>query len=761
MTDSRSSVQALVRLLEVFSLDNEESVRTRAIDAAVESFDAVGAGIVRDGRVIESTGFGDAPYALVQLGDAGPGRRAASVEPFGLMHTLCIPIYGKPGTMFVLARATEPFSGEEAVVARAMVRLMRYGIRTIGALNDEHRMTTELASQVVANKDLAERLAARHGSFVRRLLQIQRAVTSAAPTDESLEVILDETGTLFGSDHVAIRRLDTEDDERSLWTANLGRADVAGLEKWGVEKGISGRAIAENHLVVDPSYRPRLLEAGEADRSAMAAPIYCHGEIAGTMTIVGGPDRVDPHDEEDREALLILSGYVSVAISASAIRRDLHASLRDARWRASHDSLTGLPNRHRMLELIEKYLRDGISPTVLYIDVDGFKTANDLYGHQAGDSALIGLAERLVHSVREDESVGRLAGDEFVVVLPPMDRADALTVARRVSSHMAEPLEIAGHQVRLPASIGVTLAEATTAEALLEAADHAMYRAKQLSGERIVFYDDELRRERLRRVEVEQQLRKAVVDMSEFAVHYQPIVTSPDNQTCGYEALLRWTSPAIGPVVPDEFITVAEQIGLISDIDLWVLRTVVEEASSDPTGSVSFSVNMSPATFLAPNLPQALAATIGEKTCCRGRLAIEITERVMLGDPVIVARNIEAIRRLGVAVVVDDFGTGYSSLSYLRSLRIDGLKIDRSFVVGAQHDSRGRAVLAAVIGLAHDLGLEPTAEGIETSEQLDLVHDLGCTRYQGFLFGRPAPFHDDGAIPLPPSVEEESSRRST
>ena len=753
MTDSRASVQALVRLLEVFSLNDEESVRTRTIDAAVESFDAVGAGIVCDGRVVESTGFGDAPHALVQLAEAGPGRRAVSVEPLGSVHTLCIPINGKPGTTFVLVRATDPFSGEEAVVARAMVRLMRYGIRTIGALNDEQRMTTELASQVVANRDLAERLAARHGSLVMRLLQIQRAVTSAAPTDESLEVILDETRTLFGSDLVAIRRIDTEDDQRSLWTANLGGAAVSGLKKWGVDEGISGKAIAENHLVVDTSYRPRLVDPGDADRSAMAAPIYCHGEIAGAMTIVGGRDRVEPHDEEDREALLILSGYVSVAISAAATQRDLHASLHDARWRASHDSLTGLPNRRRVLELIEDYLGDGISPTVLYIDVDGFKTANDLYGHQAGDSALIGLAERLVQSVRQHESVGRLAGDEFVVILPPMGRADALAVARRVSTHLAAPLEIAGHQVRLPASIGVTLTEATTAEALLEAADHAMYRAKELSGERIVFYDDELRRERLRRVEVEQQLRKAVGDMSEFAVHYQPIVTSPDNQTCGYEALLRWTSSEIGSVVPDEFIPVAEQIGLISDIDLWVLRSVVEEATNDPMGSVSFSVNMSPATFLAPNLPDALAATIGEQTCGAGRLAIEITERVMLGDPVIVARNIEAIRRLGVAVVVDDFGTGYSSLSYLRSLRVDGLKIDRSFVVGAQNDSRGRAVLAAVIGLAHDLGLEPTAEGIETSEQLDLVHDLGCTRYQGFLFGRPAPLHDDGALPLPGAAD--------
>ena len=758
MTDSRSSVQALVRLLEVFTLADEEAVRTRTIDAAVESFDAAAAGIVCGGRVIESTGLGGDDGRLATLVAGGPGRSTATLEHLGDVEVLGVPVDGKPDTMFVLARVGAPFSGEETVVARAMVRMMRFGVRTISALNDGQRVAAELASQVVANRQLAEQLAARHGSLVARLLQIQQAVTSAAPFDESLEVILSQTTALFGSDLISIRRTDLTDGERSLWTANIDDEAVAKLQRWGASEGISGRAIAENHLVVETDYQPQLVGGGR-HRSAMAAPIYCQGQIAGAMTIVAGPDRPEPHDEEDREALLILSGLVSVAISGAATRRDLHASLDDARWRAAHDSLTGLPNRSRVLEVIEDYLQQGLSPTVLYIDVDGFKTANDLYGHQAGDLALIGLAERLRQSVRGEESVGRLAGDEFVAVLPPMDRSDALAVARRVSDRLAAPLDIAGNQVRLPASIGVTLTEATSAEVLLEAADHAMYRAKQLTGERIVFYDDELRRERLRRVEVEQELRQAVADMSEFAVHYQPIVVSPGHETCGFEALLRWTSAAIGPVAPDEFITVAEQIGLISDIDLWVLRTVVEQAADDPTGHASFSVNMSPATFLAPNLPEALEETLAELTCPADRLEIEITERVMVGDPVIVARNIEAIRRLGVAVVVDDFGTGYSSLSYLRSLQIDGLKIDRSFVVGAQHDSRGRAVLAAVIGLAHDLGLEPTAEGIETDEQLALVHDLGCTRYQGFLFGRPGPLESHDHLNTDPTGGRGPGRR--
>ena len=739
MTDSRASVQALVRLLEVFTLSDEGSVRMRTIDAVVESFDAVVAGIVCEGRVIVSTGLGDSDHDLIGVAANGVGRSTIELEAIGTVNALCIPIDGKPGTMFVLARTGDPFSGEETVVVRAMVRLMRYGVRTIHALNDGQRIARELESQVVANRELAERLADRHGSLVRRLLQIQWAVTSAAPSDESLEVILNQTKALFGSDMVVIRRIDTDEDQRSLWSARIEGSVAAELGRWGSEEGISGRAMRENHLVVDPHYRSQLLGHDLPTRSAMAAPIYCHGEIAGAMTIVAGPDRTEPHDEEDGEALLILSGYVSVAISDAATRRDLHASLDDARWRAAHDGLTGLANRSRVVELIDAHLRNGVSPTVLYIDVDGFKTANDLYGHQAGDLALIGIAERLVNSVRGEESVGRLAGDEFVIVLPPMSRTEALAVAERVSDQLGEPLEIAGNQIRLPASIGVMITEADSAEALLEAADHAMYRAKQHPGERIIVYDDELRRERLGRVAVEQQLRKAVSDMSEFAVHYQPIVAAPHHQICGYEALLRWTSAAIGKVSPDEFITIAEQIGLISEIDLWVLRTVVEQSTNDPTGAGLFSVNMSPATFLAPNLPEALAATIDVEAFPPNRLAIEITERVVLGDPVVVERNIEAIRSMGIAVVVDDFGTGYSSLSYLRSLRLDGLKIDRSFVVGAQNDRRGRAVLAAVIGLAHNLGLEPTAEGIETEEQLELVHDLGCNRYQGYLFGMAQP----------------------
>ncbi len=744
MSGRRASVEALARLLEVFTLGDEDSVRSRTTIAVVETFDALIAGVVCAGRVVFSAGLSDAGSELIELAEAGPGRSTAELPAIGVVSVLCIPIDGKPGTMFVIARTGEAFSGEETVVAGAMVRLMRYGVRTIHALNRSQLIASELECQVEANRALAEQLADRHGSLVRRLLQIQRAVTSAAPSDESLTVILDQAKELFDSDMVAIRRIDRTDGERSLWSARIDGSALARLSEWGGNEGISGRAIEENHLVVDRAYRARLLGPDAPARSAMAAPIYCHGEIVGTMSVLAEPDRAEPHDEEDGVTLLILAGYVSVAISNDVTRRDLHASLRDARWRAAHDGLTGLPNRSRVLELIEQYLDGGISPTVLYIDVDGFKTANDLYGHQAGDHALIVLADRLLGSVRGQECVGRLAGDEFVIILPPMSRSDALAVARRVSTRLGAPFEVAGNQIHLPASIGVMVADGDSAEALLEAADHAMYCAKRQPGERIAVYDDELRRNRLRRVAVEQHLRKAIAEMSEFAVHYQPIVAAPSHEICGYEALLRWTSATLGDVAPDEFIAVAEQIGLISDIDLWVLRAVVQEAIEAPSGTASFSVNMSAATFLAPNLPEALADAIDVDGFIPHRLAIEITERVVLGDPVVVERNIDAIRELGVAVVVDDFGTGYSSLSYLRNLRLDGLKIDRSFVVGAQHDRRGRAVLAAVLQLAQDLGLEPTAEGIETEEQLALVHDLGCNRYQGYLFGRPRPLSDFG-----------------
>lgn len=285
------------------------------------------------------------------------------------------------------------------------------------------------------------------------------------------------------------------------------------------------------------------------------------------------------------------------------------------------------------------------------------------------------------------------------------------------------------------------------AETLLEAADVAMYRAKRDPGERIAFYGDQIRRERSRQIEIEQQLRLGLPGFEEFWLAYQPIVVDSDVPHVGYEALLRWRNGSLGPTGPEEFIAVAEGMGIVTSIDEWVLGQSLTMIANHPEANLDrVSVNLSAASFLRPNLAQFVRRALEANRVDGTRLAVELTERVMLGDIAVASRNINALRDLGVRIVVDEFGTGYSSLSYLRDLHFDALKIDRSLVQGATHDRRGAAILRAVLSSSNDLGTDPIAEGVETTEQLNFLRRLGVRQFHGYLFGRPAPIADWLAI---------------
>ncbi len=706
MRTRTSSVLALVRLLEVFALDSDRAVRQRTMESAAEAFDAAIVGIVCNGSVIASIGLKGDTTGLVAAAQTGAGTRTLEYDVAGCRQLMCLPIEGKPGTFFVLLRENVPFGGEDAVIARAMVRLMRLAVRTISAFEEEQRLAAELH--------------ARHTSLMQRLMAIQSLVSTAGATTETLQAILDQAGTLFGTDLVAIRRTDG------------GR----GGAEWDAfaDASLAKKAIDSGSLVDEPR-----IDGFPEVNGGLAAPLYCRGVLAGAMTVLGGPERSTPHDDEDREALMILAGYVSVALTDAANTGELQQSLAEAEWRAGHDHLTGLPNRVRIVELIDEEIAAGRRPIALYLDFDGFKAINDLYGHAVGDAALVEMARRVVSVIRTEEAVARLAGDEFVALLPELPEEQALGVARRVASVLNAPLEVDGHQLLLPASIGIATIRAVDAEELLDAADLAMYVAKGSPGERIAFFDEELRAARGRRVQVEQALRLAIVEMSEFELHYQPIVGHPHRRIAGVEALIRWQPGGMDKVSPEEFITIAEEAGIVAHIDRWVLERAVADVARLPRSDIRVSVNLSPASFLMPDLPSVVGEILSRYGVAPHLLALEITERVMLGDERIVKANIEALHDLGAAVVLDDFGTGYSSLSYLPELNIRGLKIDRSFVVGAQTDWRGHRVLAAVIRLARELGVETVAEGVETEQQFEMVSELGCTRFQGHLFGRPQP----------------------
>ncbi len=422
------------------------------------------------------------------------------------------------------------------------------------------------------------------------------------------------------------------------------------------------------------------------------------------------------------------------------------ASERRLTHAAAHDSLTGLANRTQLLNVLDECLAGGAAAAVLFVDLDRFKAINDTHGHLAGDRVLCTVASRILGSVESSMTVGRLAGDEFVLVMPDTDETAATVVAERIRDTVAHPIQVIGErQVVVTASIGIasTAAHRATAEGLLGDADMAMYRAKQRGRACIDVFDGALRAARSRRLDLADRLRGAILDHS-IEVHYQPIVRFDSGETVGYEALARWTDPDLGPVPPDEFIPVAEDHGLIVALGKGVLLQACRRAATwaaAPGGSPpAISVNLSAYQLSDPHLPADVASVLAVSGLSPERLCLEVTESVLMDDVTASIAVLDGLRSGGVRLVIDDFGTGYSSLNYLRRLPVDGIKIDRSFVADlGLHADDDDAIVDAIIQLGHSLGLTITAEGVETGEQAAILRQLGCDTAQGHLYGRPVP----------------------
>jgi diguanylate cyclase (GGDEF)-like protein len=411
---------------------------------------------------------------------------------------------------------------------------------------------------------------------------------------------------------------------------------------------------------------------------------------------------------------------------------------------ARHDALTDLPNRVQFREQIEdslKRVRRGERVAVLCLDLDHFKAVNDTLGHPVGDALLQSVADRLRLSMRELDRIARLGGDEFAIVevgSPQPEGATAL--ARRVIEALSEPYDIEGHHVVTGISIGVAVAptDGVDADQLLKNADIALYRAKSDGRGTYRFFEPEMDARMQARRALELDLRQALVK-DEFALFYQPIVNVGSNTITGCEALLRWPHPRRGMVMPADFIPLAEEIGLIVPIGEWVLRRACRDAAAWPDGT-KVAVNLSPAQFRSKNLLAAVTDALAASGLAPHRLEIEITEGVLLVDQNSTLALLHELRHLGVTIAMDDFGTGYSSLSYLRSFPFDRIKIDGSFIHAISDEESSLAIIRAVTGLSASLGIETTAEGVETDRQLEHIRAEGCTDVQGFLFSdaRPA-----------------------
>ena len=407
---------------------------------------------------------------------------------------------------------------------------------------------------------------------------------------------------------------------------------------------------------------------------------------------------------------------------------------------ARHDALTDLPNRllfgEKMIEGLARVAEKKEAMAVMCFDLDNFKAVNDSLGHPIGDKLLQELANRLSVTVDADATIARLGGDEFAIIQPSINARGAEKLARRMISTTSTPFIIEGQEIHASICIGIAMApeHGTTAEQLMKCADLALYRAKDQGRNSWRFFDPQMDVQIQARRALEVDLHRAL-GAGEFRLDYQPLINLANNDVVGMEALVRWTHPLRGPIAPAEFIPIAEETGLIVPLGEWVLRQACADARKWPT-TVKLAVNLSPVQFRNRNLVSVVINALAAARLSAARLELEITEAALMQNAESVVGTLQQLRALGARIAMDDFGTGYSSLSYLRKFPFDRIKIDKSFIAEADTNADSAAIVRTIATLGKTLGIETTAEGIETVEQLEMVRRSGCTEGQGYLIGR-------------------------
>lgn len=467
----------------------------------------------------------------------------------------------------------------------------------------------------------------------------------------------------------------------------------------------------------------------------------------------------------EQQAIALADADLDAEVLSTPTRGRLDAALRSAferlrlsiaereeyrerlRHEAEHDPLTGLPNRPATLWRLQRTLAGasaaGRRVAVLFIDVDKFKRINDQQGHATGDSVLQAVARRLVAAVSPSDHVGRLAGDEFVVVVDDVESEErAIAIARTVRDAVSATLEVGSTRLAPTVSVGVSVSVGDIdADEMLRDADLAVYRAKTPASSGVEVCDAGLRDELVHRTDVERRV-VAALEHDHLELHYQPIVDADTGRVTTYEALLRWLGP--NGMLPDEFISIAERSDLIIQIDRWVIDTAVRQLAAWSRGSnadTAVAVNISARHVSTADLATTVADALERHAVAAERLVIEITESALLDDVDHAAHQLVQLRGRGIRVALDDFGTGHTSLSHLRELPVDILKLDREFVVATEQD-RDRPLAKLIVDAGHLVGAVVVAEGVETEEQADLMRILGADELQGYLFGRPAPADD-------------------
>jgi diguanylate cyclase (GGDEF)-like protein/PAS domain S-box-containing protein len=415
---------------------------------------------------------------------------------------------------------------------------------------------------------------------------------------------------------------------------------------------------------------------------------------------------------------------------------------------ATYDSLTNLPNRFlaldRLSQIIKEARRNGLIAAVLFLDLDDFKKVNDSMSHEAGDNLLIQAAQRLKDSVRNDDTVSRLGGDEFIVLLSSLHtEQEVLPIAEKILNSFKSPFILDGRELILTSSIGISIYpnDGKNPAELLRNADTAMYQSKEQGRNTFNFFTHEMNRGISRRLQVEEQLHGAL-ERNEFQLYYQPIMDVAKHEIIGAESLLRWNNPVLGDVSPDEFVPITEQTGQIVPLGQFVIGQALCMTSkwqNQFNKAFKIAINISPRQFRDPNLTKQIKAAVDQCGIADHTVVLEITEGVLMSGHTYIDKALAELNELGVTITMDDFGTGYSSLSYLRRYPFGNLKIDRSFINDINIDPADRELVNAAIAMAHGLGITVVAEGVETEDQLKYLAQQGCDMAQGYLFSKPVP----------------------
>lgn len=527
--------------------------------------------------------------------------------------------------------------------------------------------------------------------------------------------------------------------------------------------GLPGKVLASGQpaWITDVTNDPNFLQTSSEQQAGLKAvfdfPVVIRNEVVAVLEFFSETVS-EPHP-----SLLWLMSQIGTQLGRIVERvRAAEKLMHDA----LHDYLTGLPNRALFLDRLERAVSRAkrhrtYKFAVLFIDIDNFKIVNDSLGHPAGDDLLIQVARRVVRSLRledfvsrpvaafslewktKDDTVARLGGDEFTVLLEDIrDPSDSVRAAGRIQSSFAEPFVICGQDVFATVSIGIaTNITRATASDVLRDADTAMYRAKLHGKARVEVFDPAMHELSVNRLNLETDLRRAL-ERKEFRVYYQPVITLQTGRISGFEALVRWQRPGKGLVAPAEFIGVAEEMGLIVWIGLWVLRTACKQAHQwhierPQETPLTMSVNVSARQFTQDDLVAQVERILRETQVDPATIKLEITESVAMSDAEKTIKVVNELKKLGLSLSIDDFGTGYSSLSYLRRFPMDTLKIDRSFVSGLKNNQENREIVCTVLALARNLGMDVVAEGAETLEEVNYLKTLDCEFAQGYFFSKP------------------------